>query len=175
MNKIKIINRIINSKFIHGFDCLEEKRVDFHMKITFSERNIEDKLIYKFDVDESKDFFPFFSNETHLKKISDYVILFERRDKLYIIISELKKGFDNSNASKQLEATEIFIKYIISSAKRLGFELTEDDCVFYKIRFSETNIVRTKKRTTRCKDPLHGLPNGTFEYKFDCLHFIHFK
>ena len=192
MTKIEMINKIINSRFIYRSEFLEEKRDDFHMKITFSEHNQEVKSIYKFDVekrnkeykknrnfddDNSIELFPFFSNITNLKKISDYVIFFERADKLYILISELKKGSDNSNASKQLEATETFMKFIISSAKRLGleFELTDADCVFYKIRFSEEKITKINKGTTRFKDPLHGLGNDTFEYRSDCLQFIHFK
>ena len=90
-----------------------------------------------------------------------------------LIISELKKGKDNTNANHQLKASEEFLKYIIKTANRIGLEINIDDCNFHKVRFSEANIRRMKHKT-KMHDPLHSYGEGFFDYKSSELRFKYF-
>lgn len=176
MSKLEIIQKVIHSNFVYDNEYLEERKPDFRMRINLSEKNTENKLIYRFDPD-NRVLFPFFSDERHLNKICDFFVLFERNNKLYILISELKRGWsrDNGTANKQLEASEQFMKFVIKSANRIGLQLDENDCVLYKLRFSEAYIEKVKKRATKMKDPLHGCGNDIYEYRSDSIRFIDFK
>lgn len=176
MNKLDSIRKVIHNKYVCNDNFLEERKPDFKMKINLSDENTEDNLIYRFDPDKET-IFPFFSDEKHLCKICDYFIFFERKNRVYVLISELKRGSSKNNglANKQLEAGEEFVRFIIKSANRIDLEIDENDCVFYKLRFSEANIERFKKRETKPKDQLHGCGGNIYEYRSNDLKFIDFK
>ena len=177
MSKLEIIKKIIHEDFLHNQAFLEEKQPTFKMKIKFSTSNVEDYVIYRFNP-ESKVIFPFFSTESNLRKICDYIVLFEKKDKLYIIISELKKGCTrggNKSANRQLKASELFLQYIIKSATRIGFVLDETDCKFFKVRFSEDKINKRMKKSSKNSGFLNSCGDDVFEYLSDELQFIDFR
>lgn len=62
--------------------------------------------------------FPFFNrNKADLCKISDNVLFFEKQDKLWCLIIELKEK--GGSPKKQLLATRLLVKYIIESTNRV--------------------------------------------------------
>ena len=176
MTKLEMIQKVINGNFVYENEFLEEKKPDFTMRITLSDKNTENKIIYRFDPDNGA-IFPFFSDEKHLNKICDFFVFFERNNKLYVLISELKRGCSSKNsiANKQLDASEHFIDFVIKSANRIGIALKDEDCVIYKLRFSEEYIKKAVKKQSKFKTPLHGCGNNIYEYRSNCIEFIDFR
>ena len=89
--------------------------------------------LYRYDQKEQGNlFFPFFNN-THdgergkaefpapdvLLKFCDYILLAEKKGKLYILLVELKSG-NNGDAVSQLEASATFMDFIKSTALRIA-------------------------------------------------------
>ncbi len=79
--------------------------------------------LYRYDQEEQKDqFLPFFNHSHILKdllKFCDYILLAEKNDKLYVLLIEMKSG-SNTDAPKQLEATDTFMRYIQDTADRIS-------------------------------------------------------
>lgn len=177
MTKLEIIKKVIHEDFLYNQAFLEEKQPTFRMKIKLSSSNAEEYLVYRFNP-ESKVLFPFFSIESNLRKICDYIVLFEKKGKLFIIISELKRGCTKSgnlNANRQLKASELFLQYIIKSANRIGFPIEETDCRLFKVRFSEDKIDKRMKKTSKNSGFLNSCGDDIFEYLSDELQFIDFR
>lgn len=102
--------------------------------------------LYRFDLDK-KDFMPFL-NRNHdapegLRKFCDYILLVEASEKSYILLIEMKRG-DASDAEKQLNASECFMKYIYSSAERLHRD-------FAGSTFNRNNVTLLKIKLKKCK------------------------
>ena len=171
MSKLNILRTVIHENYQLNTRYLEETECHPRMRIDINDEGIE-YLVCKFDRPNT-DTFPFFFFFTGLNKICDYVVFFERRGRLQLIISELKKGKDNTNANHQLKASEEFLKYIIKTANRIGLEINIEDCNFHKVRFSEANIRRMKHKT-KMHDPLHSYGEGFFDYKSSELRFKYF-
>lgn len=78
--------------------------------------------------------------------MADYIIFQQVKEQLLILQVELKKGKANNSASVQLRACDEFSRYIIRTIERIGKELSENDCKFFKIRISEGDIKRFKSK-----------------------------
>lgn len=173
MSKLQILKKIINTDFHSATNKLEEKECKPPMVIRINdEEGAFEYFLSKFDI-QGKDTFPFFSGISGLKKVCDYILFFEHRSKLRIIISELKVGRDNLNANRQLDAAEEFITYLINSAQRIGEEISIQDIKIYKVRFSYSRI--SKKRNTKMTDPLHHVERNLYDYNSDEIRFRYFK
>lgn len=86
--------------------------------------------LYKFDNTER--LLPFFKKEKGLGRMCDYVLFSQGSKKiLYVLLVELK-GEDSS--LDQLKAAELFVQYIVDSAKRIELPFSDDHVRFCKIR-----------------------------------------
>ena len=145
MSKLDIIDEVLNNNYKPTDQSkLIEENVNangrrFVMNIPIINNHLPFNL-YRFDPDEL-DFFPYFSDLSGLKKISDYILFVEEHNYMYVFLIELKKG--TASAKEQLKATEEFVKYVINSAKRIGKEL-DDNIAIRQIRISERKINRRK-------------------------------
>lgn len=115
-------------------DILVEKKNNRSHTTTIIPGSIAHAL-YRYDMDEEKRLFMPFFNKTHnreqnqgaiatptgLLRFCDYIILANKKDKLFVILVEMKSG-GNADAVKQLEATERFMEYIRLSAERIKDE-----------------------------------------------------
>lgn len=171
MSRLNILRAVIHQNYQLNTRYLEEIECHPRMRIDINDEGIE-YLVCKFDR-PNLETFPFFSNISGLNKMCDYVVFFERRGRLQLVISELKKGKDNTNANHQLKASEEFLKFIINTANRIGLEIDVDDCNFHKVRFSEANIRRMKHKT-KMHDPLHSYGEGFYDYNSGELRFKYF-
>ncbi|MBQ4036446.1 MAG: hypothetical protein II623_13440, partial [Paludibacteraceae bacterium] len=107
--------------------CMEEVKADHSVKLIT--RGISEYRLYRFDLDSSDADFLCFFNKNHsdnsservpknLRKFCDYVLLAQKKDKLFIFIIELKSG-SREGAKVQLMATELFMDYIKATAERI--------------------------------------------------------
>ncbi|MDR1810594.1 MAG: hypothetical protein LBR34_09390 [Prevotella sp.] len=153
MSQLDNIKKVIADKFI-ALDqkkLLEDKVPDGSHSIIM-ERNILsekgiDYVLYRFDPDKDGDIFPFFERTTGLKMICDYILIVEIKEKIYCLLIELKSGI-SSYAKKQLEASSIFMNYILNSAERIGCKIENHQ--IRKIRIS--GIKSKGKRATKPKE-----------------------
>ncbi len=109
MSKLNCIKEAIHpSCEITGLErkVLEEPNV---MKIYIKSK--WQYLIYNFENIKNGDIYPFFNNINGLKIIADYVIISQKKEELYIIIIELKKG--RKNPKKQIFATKRLMEFIL--------------------------------------------------------------
>ncbi|KAA6322986.1 hypothetical protein EZS27_027532 [termite gut metagenome] len=151
MTKLEIISEILNDDFKiddKHKDQLIEKNFDakskpFCMKMQIVPENIE-YFLYKFDT-KKETIFPYFKKGHGLRKICDYILFAEAENIIYIFSIELKKGTHNSSG-KQLEASKIFVKYIIDSAIRVGYSELDKD-----INIRTVRICDDRKKTTKEK------------------------
>lgn len=114
---------------------LEEKqesvkgRENVVQRIKIDEEDIDDIVVYKFANENGEIDFPFFSKGKNtpklLRKFCDYIIICTCKKKLFVVLVELKAA-DKENftenfkkAKKQLDATEVFMKYIFETFERI--------------------------------------------------------
>ncbi len=104
------------------------KLVEKQEKKIISEVNISTTgqyILYKFERNGQIQM-PYLSSARNVKKISDYVLFTTKKDTLFVLIFELKRG--NAYPVEQLKATEILSQYFIETAKRVskkGFKKVE--------------------------------------------------
>lgn len=145
MSNFEILNKIIHSKFLadNQSALVESKGIEkkpMLLNIVHKKQD-EEYCLYRFDPDDEK-IFPFFSRESGLQKICDYIILVDKGGVLFILLLELKRG--KSSSKKQLEASKCFIQYIINTAKRIGENIDEKVINVRTVRICETSITRKK-------------------------------
>jgi len=156
VSQIKHIENILANKFKDAAQCklIEDKRNDvanpFYMERTIVAEHDVEYILYRFNPDE-EEIFPFFNDATDLKKICDYILFAERGRSLYVLLIEMKLGM--GSVHKQLDASELFIKYILDSAERIGSKI--EDYHIRKVRICERKS--KGKRTTKPKDLEYGL------------------
>lgn len=87
--------------------------------------------VYRYDQEEDPGrFFPFFNNAkddkagqaaapADLLKFCDYIILVEKSNRLYVLLIEMKSG-GSGDADKQLRASEMFMRFVLDTAQRIG-------------------------------------------------------
>ena len=129
MRLLNIVQEILDEKYISKGNLMIEPEAGMRIEIKG-----EDFLCYKFGVDVHKEFLNHFSDSSGLKKMADYIIFQQVKEQLLILQVELKKGKANNSASVQLRACDEFSRYIIHTIERIGKELSENDCKFFKIR-----------------------------------------
>lgn len=139
------LREVIHSKYIVDNTILEEPNV-MKVQINGKPRDAECTL-YRIDPNNG-DPFPFFRNKENggpkgLKDICDYIMLVDYHDKLFILLIELKRQKDN-HAKEQLEATKVFIDYIVASAIRVQMPI-DNNCIIY--RKIQLNKIIPKQRT----------------------------
>ncbi len=114
------------------------------------DKGVDRFKMYRYDLEE-RDFLPFFNKEhddnakgykaenptpTGLLKFCDYVLLAEVKEKLYVILVEMKSG-STAGANQQLASSKTFFDYVKASAERIKTMCGCDD-------FDSNNIVLRK-------------------------------
>ncbi len=120
MNKIlSNIQEIIHQSCeIQGDDKKQLKELNENMIVSIKANG--QYLLYDFEKIKGGNLFPFFLKSENLSKvhsIADYVLFSTKKDTLFIIIFELKKG--RKDPKPQLNATSIFVNFIIESVCRV--------------------------------------------------------
>lgn len=79
-------------------------------------------LIFRFDRSDGSETFPFYKNVKNLKKITDYIIIYESlsyKNAVFIFLCELKS--DNiGSACSQIKSSFLFVEYLVKSALRIS-------------------------------------------------------
>ena len=151
---MSFLDEIISDKFKDNSGSLREENKDhqgrrFTMKCEINHKNNEYEL-YKFDKNNIE-LFPYFSDVPNLKKMNDYVLVFEKKRIVNILLIELKKSH-GLPYKKQLIAGESFVRFLIHSYNRIKLEndkIKETSINFKKIRVIDEKS--NKKRPTKGK------------------------
>ncbi len=121
MNKLELISNILDD-FFKEDNITKLQEINENMVVDFENEN-KKYLSFSFDKQlPAKDFpkglFPFFNRgEAKVTSFCDYVIFFETKRELFILLIELKKG--DNNVTKQLKAGKCFAEYVISTLNRV--------------------------------------------------------
>lgn len=88
-----------------------------------------------------------------LTKFCDYILLLSHEDIPYVFFLELKRGICD-DADKQIEASEMFMDYVIDSAERIKGENNVSDFDKQRIRFRRIIVQEehSNKRQTKRED-----------------------
>lgn len=147
--KLEIISDILNSKYVcKNQNQLVEKDKDSKGKPFYCCYNVISKnyipyKLYKFEPNiKNQELFPYFSNESGLKQICDYILFAEYADYLYVFLIELKKN--PYQTKPQLLASKSFVEYIITSARRIGMDIG-DNINYVLIRIIDKNVTKKRK------------------------------
>lgn len=148
MNEYELYRRILAPRLIADNQkiLIEKKTTKIH-KATIIDDSIDSYIIFRYDMDEMKDqFLPFFNKTDakdgknveypapqELNSFCDYILLASKRDRLFVILIEMKSGV-TTGADLQLIATEYFMEYIKNTAERIKSKNGYRD-------FSTNNIV----------------------------------
>lgn len=147
MSNFEILHGIIHTDFLskeQGYleECKGKEKKTMKLPIVCKKRD-EEYLLYRFDPDE-RNMFPFFSREKGLQCICDYIALVNKRNILYVLLIELKRG--RSSSKKQLDASKCFMEYMVNTAERIGNDIDREKIKMRTIRICETSINRNYTR-----------------------------
>jgi len=166
MYEIDFLSKIMNKKFVVDDDPLlmYEPADELHEAQIVE---IEDKFnkltgvhLYCFTDDDHKgiNLFPFFNQASirlphapkNLNKFCDYILLLTCDNVPYIFLLELKRG-STEDADEQIQASKVFMDYIISTAKRIKKDNDQLDFDSDNIRFRRLIIKKetSNKRITK--------------------------
>lgn len=163
---------VIKAKYLASDrTCVREENIDGRGNRFIMERKIESKPgvpfeLYRFDSDPEK-LFPYFEGGHNLRRMCDYVLIAEWNEKYWCLLIELKKG--KEDAREQLEAGEAFMRFILSTAERVGKQIPTNEIIFRKIRVAENTKC---KRNLRASTPDYDQENYLNLFT-DCLHLKH--
>lgn len=129
MSEFDLLSRILSRDFLVEKVVLFDEKSNQRAEIIDS--GIDIYLVYRFDLDNKKDFLPFFSKQSGntkedkrlkgLTSFCDYIILVQLSNELFVLLVEMKSSKDkSSHAIAQLDATELFVDYIRSTAQRIA-------------------------------------------------------
>jgi len=158
---ISELETVINSAYlVPDTTCVREENIDGRGERFIMERQIISKpgvpfVLYRFDGDPEK-LFPYFQGGHNLRRMCDYVLIAEWQNKYWCLLIELKKG--REDARPQLEAGEALMRFILSTAERVGKQIQTNEVMFRKIRVAEnTKCKRSLKATIPKYDETHFL------------------
>lgn len=132
MKEYELCTRILSSRLLSKDQgrLVESKLKKVHTADVVSTA-VDAWRVYRYDQEEDHEhFFPFFNNAkedkvghaaapTDLLKFCDYIVLVEKSSKLYILLIEMKSG-GSGDADKQLRASEMFMRFVLDTALRIG-------------------------------------------------------
>lgn len=99
-------------------------------------------LLYDFEKITGGDPYPFFQDKEGLKAIADYVLFAQKKQTLYVLVFELKKG--RKTPKPQLYATKAFMEFIMKRITYLNTSLSFD--VQYRMIGISKNV---RKKTSK--------------------------
>lgn len=130
MNEFELLVRVLSQKYLApSQSVMTEASASQASDVKIKPGKVRQYTVYRFDA-ELEDFLPFFSNEhgtpdpakhapKGLREFCDYMILAAHEQSLHIFLVELKSG-STKGASSQLQASELFTRYICDSASRIS-------------------------------------------------------
>ena len=169
MKEFEFIKKILNDNFLvkenEGRIMEELKDCPGHkphkVKIIVT-RSISAFSLYRFDPD-NEDFLPFFGRVSGLKRFCDYIMLVESNFRLAIILIEMKRSKNDSKYKSQLDASRLFMDYVIANAERIkeenGYPDFDGNSIIMrrvKIIAAPTNKLTTKPRLKAISDGREG-------------------
>jgi hypothetical protein len=163
INPLDSLEKLLDKSFIDKSNTLLEKGKTFNGQSFSMRRELISKpdisfLLTRFDPNQVT-LFPYFLQTSGLRKICDYLLFVVENNQFYIILIELKYGTES--ATKQLESTEIFAKFLIDSGKKIKLDFPENYNII-KVRVSEERA-RNRNRGTKIKG-LQSDINGIINY-----------
>lgn len=162
MREFEFINSILHDQYLAADQSvLEElKECDHHGPHRVRIRNtrpVEDYVLYRFSLDD-EEFLPFFKDSREggpkgLRRFCDYIMLINNDGKLIIALIEMKRSGKDAYYKDQLNASKLFMEYVVANADRIkglsGYgDFDAQSIVFRKIRVRKpaTNKLTTKPR-----------------------------
>lgn len=120
MSNLDHISSVLHNDFLSNErSALEEKSAKMKININSSGCRF---ILYKYDKDLKRDYkgglFPFFAKIKNVCCICDYILFAEFKNKLFVLIIELKKGKEPT--LPQLKAAKNFVDYIINTINRVN-------------------------------------------------------
>ena len=172
MKEYDLCTRILSSRLLAKDQSrLVENKLKKAHTATIVDDAVDAWCVYRYDQDEdSEHFFPFFNNTkddnanpaaptpVDLLKFCDYIVLVEKSTKLYVLLIEMKSG-NNGDADKQLRASEMFMRFVLDTAQRIGpangykeLDIRNNVC-FRKVILKRGNKPGTNKRKSNINQP----------------------
>lgn len=191
MNEYGFLKRILRDRYISnsapdGIMVMEETKEcqdhGVHRVKILKTKPVDNITLYRFSLDD-EDFLPFFKDSRiypegrteggpeGLKKFCDYVILSESKERLTVILIEMKRAKKDTGYRDQLDASRIFLDYVIANAERIKDRNGQHGFNASNIEFRRVKIVHdptcdklsTKPRRKALTDGRHNciiLPLG---------------
>lgn len=123
---------------------------------------VSDYELYEFGSKENFRLLPFFNRTnnhpklpdapSHLIAFCDYIILAEFKNSLYIILVEMKRG-ETAHAKIQLQASRMFMDYVLQSAERIKNHNSMENFDSRKVNFRRIVLSYTTKETLNSHFP----------------------
>lgn len=172
MKEYELCTHILSSRLLpKDQDHLVENKLKRAHTATVVGETVDAWRVYRYDQDEDPEhFFPFFNNTkgdktnsaattpVDLLKFCDYIVLVEKSNKLYVLLIEMKTG-NNGDADKQLRASEMFMRFVLDTAQRIGpangykeLDIRNNVC-FRKVILKRENKPGTNKRRSGNNQP----------------------
>ena len=147
MREFEFINKVLNNRFLSieaDGKIMEEVKESGHhtpqrVKVIVTSP-ISSYSLYRFSLDDD-DFLPFFGRLKGLKRFCDYVMLVESNDQLTIILIEMKRSKNDNKYKSQLDASRLFMNYVIANAERIKEETGYSDFDPSSIIFRRVKII----------------------------------
>lgn len=132
MNEYNLYYRVFDQSFhAQEQDRMIETKCENPHVVRIDNKGVDNFLLLRFDQEEQA-FLPFFNrahDATHVEmqkralrgisEFCDYILLVEKNTRLYVILVEMKSG-KADGAISQLDASELFMKYIQGCAMRVA-------------------------------------------------------
>lgn len=157
---LDFLNRILNQQFRRTGELAEllieeQTAADYPPQIVRIKglHSLDNSALYRFDIADI-DFLPFFSKGSQLNRpprsltsFCDYILFTQNAGQLTVFLIELKRG-DTSGAEKQLDASRLFIEYVLATASRISQE-NDMDVDYSHVDFRKLVLADTRstKRT----------------------------
>ena len=147
MKEYDLFTRMLSQEFLtSNQQKMDEPKQGGKHSCIIVDKGVDQYKAYRYDLDNS-DFLPFF-NKDHddeatgyvspnptpegLRKFCDYILLASVKDKLYVILVEMKSG-KPFGATQQLAASKTFIEYVKASAERISEDFDARNIILRKV------------------------------------------
>lgn len=154
MREFEFINSILHDQYLAADQSvLEELKEcdhhDHHIVKILKTRPVDDYSLFRFSLDDDE-FLPFFKDSRiggpkGLRKFCDYIMLIKRDDRLTVALIEMKRSSKDSEYKEQLEASKLFMDYVIANADRIKDQNGYSD---FEIESISIRKIRVRKPAT---------------------------
>ena len=177
MNEYELCARIFSPRLRPANQLrLEESKLKKKHTATIVMDGVDAWTLYRYDQDEDPDhFFPFFNNTRgengspeDLLKFCDYIVLVSKKDKLFVLLVEMKSG-KPGDAGKQLEASKCFIQFVLKTANRIALTNGYENVDFTRVRIRKIVLKPQHKPATNIAKSKNKTPNQRIDWDADIV------